>query len=102
LKGPSRGKFGVPIREVFAGNSSLPDEVAAKLADSLAHLQTVRTELQVLDRWRSVKQQGDWTTTLYQRIHGKEPRKICFEKAERLGRTEAIATAYERGLIKTP
>jgi two-component system NarL family response regulator len=48
LKGAEPPQVRETIREVYAGKSSLPHEVAAQLADSMAQPQLSQRELQVL------------------------------------------------------
>ena len=103
LKGTEPRQIWSTIREVFAGNSSLPDEVAAKLADSLAHLQLSERELQVLDQMALGKSNKEIGQQLYiSEYTVKNHVKSVLKKLNAFGRTEAIAIAHERGLIRTP
>ncbi len=103
LKGADPRQIGDTIREVFAGKSSLPDDVAAKLADSLAHLELSERELQVLDQMALGKSNKEIGQQLYiSEFTVKNHVKSVLKKLHAFGRTEAIAIAHERGLIKTP
>jgi DNA-binding NarL/FixJ family response regulator len=103
LKGADPRQIWVTIREVFAGKSSLPDDVAAKLADSLAHLELSERELQVLDQMALGKSNKEIGQQLYiSEFTVKNHVKSVLKKLNAFGRTEAIAIAHERGLIKTP
>jgi two-component system, NarL family, response regulator len=103
LKGTEPRQIWNTIREVFAGKSSLPDEIAAKLADSLAHLQLSERELQVLDQMALGKSNKEIGQQLYiSEYTVKNHVKSILKKLNAVGRTEAIAIAHERGLIKTP
>jgi len=84
LKGTEPRQIWSTIREVFAGNSSLPDEVAAKLADSLAHLQLSERELQVLDQMALGKSNKEIGQQLYiSEYTVKNHVKSVLKKAER-------------------
>jgi len=100
LKGANPRQIGDTIREVFAGKSSLPDDVAA---DSLAHLELSERELQVLDQMALGKSNKEIGQQLYiSEFTVKNHVKSVLKKLNAFGRTEAIAIAHERGLIKTP
>lgn len=103
LKGTEPRQIWNTIREVFAGKSSLPDEIAAKLADSLAQLQLSERELQVLEQMALGKSNKEIGRQLYiSEYTVKNHVKSVLKKLNAFGRTEAIAIAHERGLIKTP
>jgi two-component system NarL family response regulator len=90
------------IREVFAGKSSVTGDVAAKLADSLAQPDLSERELQVLEQLAVGKSNKEVGQQLYiSEYTVKNHVKTILKKLNALGRTEAIAIAHERGLIKT-
>jgi two-component system, NarL family, response regulator len=103
LKGAEPRQVWDTIREVFASKSSLPEDVAAKLADSLGHPELSERELQVLDQMALGKSNKEIGQQLYiSEYTVKNHVKSVLKKLSALGRTEAIAIAHERGLIKTP
>jgi DNA-binding NarL/FixJ family response regulator len=86
---------------VFAGKSSLPHDVAAKLADSMAHAQLSRRELQVLEQMAVGRSNKEIGQILYLSEYTvKSHVKAILKKLDAVGRTEAIAIACERGLVK--
>jgi two-component system NarL family response regulator len=88
------------IREVFAGKSSLPPEVAAKLADSMAYPQLSQRELEVLEHMALGKSNKEIGHHLYLSEHTvKNYVKVILRKLNAASRTEATATAVERGLV---
>jgi two-component system NarL family response regulator len=102
LKGSEPRQVWDAIRDVFAGKSSLPGDVAAKLADSLAHPELSERELQVLEQLATGKSNKEIGQQLYiSEYTVKNHVKTILKKLNALGRTEAIAIAHERGLIKT-
>jgi two-component system NarL family response regulator len=102
LKGSEPRQVWDTIREVFAGKSSLPGDVAAKLADSLAQPELSERELQVLEQLATGKSNKEIGQQLYiSEYTVKNHVKTILKKLNALGRTEAIAIAHERGLIKT-
>jgi two-component system NarL family response regulator len=102
LKGSEPRQVWDTIREVFGGKSSLPGDVAAKLADSLAQPELSERELQVLEQLATGKSNKEIGQQLYiSEYTVKNHVKTILKKLNALGRTEAIAIAHERGLIKT-
>jgi two-component system, NarL family, response regulator len=102
LKGSEPRQVWDTIREVFAGKSSLPGDVAAKLADSLTQPDLSERELQVLEQLAVGKSNKEIGQQLYiSEYTVKNHVKTILKKLNALGRTEAIAIAHERGLIKT-
>ena len=100
LKGAQPRQVWDTIREVFAGKSSLPDDVAAQLADSLAQPQLSLRELQVLEQLGLGKSNKEIGQILYiSEYTVKSHVKVILKKLNAIGRTEAIAIASERGLI---
>ena len=100
LKGAQPRQVWDTIREVFAGKSSLPPDVAAQLADSMALPQLSERELQVLKQMGLGKSNKEIGQVLYiSEFTVKSHVKVILKKLNAIGRTEAIAIASERGLI---
>ena len=100
LKGAEPRQVWDTIREVFAGKSSLPHDVAAQLADSMAQPQLSQRELQVLKQMGLGKSNKEIGQILYiSEYTVKSHVKVILKKLNAIGRTEAIAIASERGLI---
>jgi DNA-binding NarL/FixJ family response regulator len=100
LKGAEAVQVCQTIREVFAGKSSLPPEVAAKLADSMAYPQLSQRELEVLEHMALGKSNKEIGHHLYLSEHTvKNYVKVILRKLNAASRTEATATAVERGLV---
>ena len=100
LKGAEPRQVWDTIREVFAGRSSLPHDVAAQLADSMAQPQLSQRELQVLKQMGLGKSNKEIGQILYiSEYTVKSHVKAILKKLNAIGRTEAIAIASERGLI---
>jgi two-component system, NarL family, response regulator len=101
VKGAEPRQLWDTIREVFAGKSSLPHDVAAKLADSMTHAQLSRRELQVLQQIAVGRSNKEIGQILYLSEYTvKSHVKAILKKLDAVGRTEAIAIACERGLVK--
>jgi two-component system NarL family response regulator len=101
LKGAEPHQVWTTIREVYAGKSSLPREVAAKLADSMAQPELSHRELQVLRQMALGKSNKEIGQALYiSESTVKHHLKVVFKKLSAIGRTEAIAIASERGLVR--
>ena len=101
VKGAEPQQLWDTVREVFAGKSSLPHDVAAKLADSMAHAQPSRRELQVLEQMAVGRSNKEIGQILYLSEYTvKSHVKAILKKPDAVGRTEAIAIACERGLVK--
>jgi two-component system NarL family response regulator len=66
LKGSEPRQVWDTVREVFAGRSSLPGDVAAKLADLLAHPDLSGRELEVLEQLAAGKSNKEIGQQLYQ------------------------------------
>jgi DNA-binding NarL/FixJ family response regulator len=89
------------VREVAAGRSSLPHDVAAKLADSMAQAELSRRELEVLRQMAVGKSNKEIGRALYISEHTvKNHVKTILKKLNAGSRTEATAVASERGLVK--
>jgi DNA-binding NarL/FixJ family response regulator len=100
LKGAEPRQVWDTIREVFAGKSSLPHDVAAQLADSMALPQLSQRELQVLKQMALGKSNKEIGQILYiSEFTVKSHVKVILKKLNAIGRTEAIAIASQRGLI---
>ena len=100
LKGAEADQVRQTIRDVFAGKSSLPPDVAAKLADSFVHPRLSQREFDVLEQIARGKSNKEIGQLLYLSEHTvKNYVKAILKKLNASGRTEAIATAVRRGLI---
>ena len=100
LKGAEPRQVWDTIREVFAGKSSLPHDVAAQLADSMAQPQLSQRELQVLKQMAIGRSNKEIGQILYiSEYTVKSHVKAILKKLNAIGRTEAIAIASQRGLI---
>jgi two-component system NarL family response regulator len=101
IKGAEARQIWETIREVYSGKSSLPHDVAAKLADSMAHPELSVRELQVLEKMALGKSNKEIGQLLFiSEYTVKNHVKTILKKLNALGRTEAIAIASERGLVK--
>jgi two-component system NarL family response regulator len=101
LKGAEPHQVWTAIREVYAGKSSLPLDVAAKLADSMAQPELSQRELQVLRQMALGKSNKEIGQALYiSESTVKHHLKVIFKKLNAIGRTEAIAIASKRGLVR--
>jgi two-component system, NarL family, response regulator len=100
LKGAEPDQVCDTIREVYSGKSSLPRDVAAKLAESMAQPELSKRELQILTQMALGKSNKEIGQVLYISEHTvKNHVKSVLRKLSAIGRTEAIAIATERGLI---
>ena len=100
LKGAEPPEVWETIREVYAGKSSLPHEVAAQLADSMAHPELSQRELQVLKQMALGKSNKEIGQVLYISEHTvKNHVQAILEKLNAVGRTQAVALAAQRGLV---
>ncbi len=101
LKGAEPQQVWTTVREVFAGKSSLPQDVASKLAESMAQPELSQRELQVLRQMALGKSNKEIGQALYiSESTVKHHLKVVFKKLNAIGRTEAIAIASERGLVR--
>jgi two-component system, NarL family, response regulator len=88
------------IREVFAGKSSVPHDLAAKLVDSMAQPELSERELQILKQIALGKSNKEIGQMLYiSKYTVKNHVSAILKKLKAMGRTEAIAIASGRGLI---
>jgi two-component system NarL family response regulator len=100
LKGAEPPQVWEMIREVHAGKSSLPREVAAQLADSMAEPELSQRELQVLKQMALGKSNKEIGQVLYISEHTvKNHVQAILEKLHAVGRTQAVALAAQRGLV---
>ena len=102
LKGAEPDQMRVTVRRVFAGESPpLAADVAAKMMDSLASPQLSRRELDILRQMAIGQSNKEIGRSLYISEHTvKNHVKAILRKLNAAGRTEAIAIAAERGLIR--
>lgn len=101
LKGTPPEEIRESLRRVAAGESLLPPNIAAKLAESMAHPELSKRELQVLQyvaEGRSNKEIGQ--IFYFSENTAKAHVRSILTKLDAMGRTEAIAIAMRRGLIK--
>ena len=101
VKGADPQQIRAAIRTVAAGQSLLPAEFS-KLGESAAHTALSERELQVLQyiaNGRSNVEIGQILQIGEDTIRSHV--KSILKKLDAMGRTEAIAIAVERGLIKT-
>jgi DNA-binding NarL/FixJ family response regulator len=100
LKGAEPDQVCETIREVYAGKSSLPRDVAAKLAESMAQPPLTQRELQILKQMALGKSNKEIGQALYiSEYTVKNHVRAILKKLDAIGRTEAIAIASERGLV---
>jgi DNA-binding NarL/FixJ family response regulator len=100
LKGAEPPQVWETIREVYAGKSSLPHEVAAQLANSMAQPELSQRELQVLKQMALGKSNKEIGQVLYISEHTvKNHVQAILEKLNAVGRTQAVALAAQRGLV---
>jgi DNA-binding NarL/FixJ family response regulator len=100
LKGAEPSQVWEMIREVHSGKSSLPHEVAAQLADSMAQPELSQRELQVLKQMALGKSNKEIGQVLYISEHTvKNHVQAILEKLNAVGRTQAVALAAQRGLV---
>ncbi len=89
------------IRKVHAGETCLPPSVVAKLAAGMSHEALTGRELEVLILLSCGKSNKQIGVNLYiSETTVKSHLRSIFSKLNVLSRTEAIATASRRGLIK--
>jgi two-component system NarL family response regulator len=100
LKGAEPEQVCDTIREVFAGRSSLPRDLAAKLVDSMAQPELSERELQILKQMALGKSNKEIGQALYiSEYTVKNHVRSILKKLDAIGRTEAIAIASGRGLV---
>ncbi|MBV8097912.1 MAG: response regulator transcription factor [Verrucomicrobia bacterium] len=100
LKGAEPEQVCETIREVFAGKSSLPRDLTAKLVDSMAQPELSERELQILKQMALGKSNKEIGQALYiSEYTVKNHVRAILKKLNAIGRTEAIAIASGRGLV---
>jgi two-component system, NarL family, response regulator len=101
VKGTAPQQIRESVRTVAAGESLLPPNIAAKLAESMAHPELSERERQVLEYMANGRSNKEIGQTLYISENTvKAHVKSILTKLDAMGRTEAIAIAIKRGLIK--
>ena len=89
------------VRRVAAGESAVPANVAAKLAESIGRPQLSKRERQVLQYLANGRSNKEIAQILYISEHtAKAHVKAIMAKLNVDSRTEAIAIAIKRGLLK--
>ena len=100
LKGAEPEQVCDTIREVFAGKSSLPRDLASKLVDSMAQPELSERELEILKKMALGKSNKEIGQALYiSEYTVKNHVRSILKKLNAIGRTEAIAIASGRGLV---
>jgi two-component system, NarL family, response regulator len=102
VKEASRQQIREAVRKVATGQTLLPIEVASKLAESMGHPELSEREFQVLQHMangRSNKEVGQMLCISESTV--KSHVSSLLAKLDAMGRTEAIAIAIKRGLIRT-
>lgn len=100
LKGAEPDQVCDTIREVYGGKSSLPHDVAARLADSMSQPELSQRELQILKQMALGRSNKEIGQVLYiSEYTVKNHVRSILKKLNAIGRTEAITIASERGLI---
>jgi two-component system, NarL family, response regulator len=101
VKGTAPQQIRESVRTVAAGESLLPPNIAAKLAESMAHPELSERERQVLEYMANGRSNKEIGQALYISENTvKAHVKSILTKLDAMGRTEAIAIAIKRGLIK--
>jgi len=101
VKGTAPQQIRESVRRVAAGESLLPANIAAKLAESMSHPELSERERQVLQYMANGRSNNEIGQVLYISENTvKAHVKSILTKLDAMGRTEAIAIAIKRGLIK--
>jgi two-component system, NarL family, response regulator len=101
VKGAAPQQIRESVRTVAAGESLFPPNIAAKLAESMARPELSERELQVLEYMANGRSNKEIGQALYISENTvKAHVKSILAKLDAMGRTEAIAIAMKRGLIK--
>ncbi|HTD13933.1 MAG TPA: response regulator transcription factor [Chthoniobacterales bacterium] len=101
VKGTAPQQIRESIRRVAAGESLIPPNIAAKLAESMARPELSERESQVLRYMATGRSNKEIGQILYISENTvKAHVKSILTKLDAMGRTEAIAIATKRGLIK--
>ena len=100
-KGTAPQEIRDAVRKVAKGDSLLPASIASKLAESMSHPELSERELQVLQYMANGRSNKEIGQVLYISENTvKAHVKSILAKLDAMGRTEAIAIALKRGLIK--
>ena len=100
-KGTAPQQIRDAVRKVAKGESLLPPSIASKLAASMTHPELSERELQVLQYMANGRSNKEIGQVLYISENTvKAHVKSILAKLDAMGRTEAIAVALKRGLIK--
>jgi DNA-binding NarL/FixJ family response regulator len=101
VKGAGAQQIREAVRKVAEGGSLLSPEIASKLAESLSHPELTERELQVLKYLADGRSNKEIGTILFISENTvKGHIKAILTKLDAMGRTEAIAIATKRGLIR--
>src|SRR5258708_23797312 len=102
VKGTATQQIREAVRKVAEGESLLPAAVASKLAESMAHPELSERERQVLQCMANGRSNKEIGQVLYISENTvKAHVKSILTKLDAMGRTEAIAIALQRGLIRS-
>jgi DNA-binding NarL/FixJ family response regulator len=102
VKGTAPQQIREAVRRVAEGESLLPAAVASKLAESMAHPELSERERQVLQYMANGRSNKEIGQVLYISENTvKAHVKSILTKLDAMGRTEAIAIALQRGLIRS-
>jgi two-component system, NarL family, response regulator len=101
LKGANPLEIRETVRKVAAGQSIVAADVAAKFADSMAHSELSERELPVLQYIANGRKNKEIAELLYvSESTVKAYVSSILKKLNAMGRTEAIAVATRRGLLR--
>jgi DNA-binding NarL/FixJ family response regulator len=101
VKGTAPQQIRDSVRKVASGESLLPAAIASKLAESMAHPELSERERQVLQYIANGRSNKEIGQVLYISENTvKAHVKSILTKLDAMGRTEAIAIATKRGLIR--
>ncbi|HZC34138.1 MAG TPA: response regulator transcription factor [Chthoniobacterales bacterium] len=101
VKGTAPQQIRDSVRKVALGESLLPADIASKLAESMAHPELSERERQVLQYIANGRSNKEIGQVLYISENTvKAHVKSILTKLDAMGRTEAIAIATKRGLIR--
>jgi DNA-binding NarL/FixJ family response regulator len=102
VKGTAPQQIREAVRKVAEGESLLPAAVASKLAESMARPELSERERQVLQYMANGRSNKEIGQVLYISENTvKAHVKSILTKLDAMGRTEAVAIALQRGLIRS-
>jgi len=102
VKGTAPQQIREAVRKVAEGESLLPAAVASKLAESMARPELSERERQVLQYIANGRSNKEIGQVLYISENTvKAHVKSILTKLDAMGRTEAVAIALQRGLIRS-